>query len=166
MCSGTHPFSDWAKQEISPSPRYAQLIEDMQWMARRLQIFGIHVHVGVRSPEKAVAIVNALTMYIPHFLALSASSPFWKGTDTGLASCRSKVFEGLPTAGVPYQLSGWDSSAVHGHLDLGQDDHTIREVWWDIRPPPGWHRRAASATTRRWGRVATVAAISQYWSTG
>ncbi|HEV2894141.1 MAG TPA: YbdK family carboxylate-amine ligase, partial [Actinomycetota bacterium] len=83
MCSGTHPFSDWAKQEISPSPRYAQLIEDMQWMARRLQIFGIHVHVGVRSPEKAVAIVNALTMYIPHFLALSASSPFWKGTDTG-----------------------------------------------------------------------------------
>src|SRR5436305_14009473 len=106
MCSGTHPFTDWATQEISPSPRYAKLIEDMQWLARRLQIFGVHVHVGVRSPEKAIPIVNALTQYVPHFLALSASSPFWKGSDTGLASARSKAFESMPTAGWPYQLPG------------------------------------------------------------
>src|SRR5215213_9674322 len=105
MCSGTHPFSDWAKQEISPSPRYAQLIEDMQWMARRLQIFGIHVHVGVRSPEKAVAIVNALTMYIPHFLALSASSPFSNLTNTILSSYHTNIFKNLPTTIVPYHLS-------------------------------------------------------------
>src|SRR6266513_5110534 len=107
MCSGTHPFSDWAKQQISPNPRYERLVEEMQWLARRLQIFGIHVHVGVRSAEKAIAIANALSTYIPHFLALSASSPYWMGRDTGLASSRSKVFEGLPTAGLPYQLSGW-----------------------------------------------------------
>lgn len=164
MCSGTHPFSDWAKQEISPSPRYAQLIEDMQWMARRLQIFGIHVHVGVRSPEKAVAIVNALTMYIPHFLALSASSPFWKGTDTGLASCRSKVFEGLPTAGVPYQLSGWDQfEQFMDTLISAKTIHTIREVWWDIRPHPGFgtvELRICDGLPTM-GEVATVAAMSQ-----
>ena len=107
MCAGSHPFTRWDSQQISPKERYAELVERMQWLARRLQIFGIHVHVGVRSPDKAIPIVNALTAYVPHFLALSASSPYWIGTDTGLASSRSKVFEGLPTAGLPYQLSGW-----------------------------------------------------------
>jgi YbdK family carboxylate-amine ligase len=137
MCSGTHPFTDWATQQISPNPRYAKLIEDMQWLARRLQIFGVHVHVGVRSPEKAIPIVNALTAYIPHFLALSASSPFWMGSDTGLASARSKVFEGLPTAGLPYQLSGWDDfEQFMETLISAQTISTIREVWWDVRPHP------------------------------
>jgi glutamate---cysteine ligase / carboxylate-amine ligase len=88
MCSGTHPLTDWNTQQISPSPRYAKLVEQMQWLARRLQIFGVHVHVGVRSPDKAIPIVNALTMYVPHFLALSASSPYWIGTDTGPRACR------------------------------------------------------------------------------
>jgi len=137
MCSGTHPFTDWATQEISPNPRYAKLIEDMQWLARRLLIFGVHVHVGVRSPEKAIPIVNALTAYIPHFLALSGSSPYWMGTDTGLASARSKVFEGLPTAGLPYQLSGWDD--FENFMETLISAHTIstiREVWWDVRPHP------------------------------
>jgi glutamate---cysteine ligase / carboxylate-amine ligase len=137
MCSGTHPFTDWATQQISPNPRYAKLIEDMQWLARRLQIFGVHVHVGVRSPDKAIPIVNALTAYIPHFLALSASSPYWMGTDTGLSSARSKVFEGLPTAGLPYQLSGWnDFENFMETLISAQTISTIREVWWDVRPHP------------------------------
>ncbi|MDQ1697293.1 MAG: glutamate---cysteine ligase / carboxylate-amine ligase [Frankiaceae bacterium] len=137
MCSGTHPFTDWATQEISPNPRYAKLIEDMQWLARRLQIFGVHVHVGVRSPDKVIPIVNALTAYIPHFLALSSSSPYWMGTDTGLASARSKVFEGLPTAGLPYQLSGWDDfEKFMETLICAQTISTIREVWWDVRPHP------------------------------
>ena len=139
MCSGTHPFTDWATQQISPNPRYAKLVEDMQWLARRLQIFGVHVHVGVRSPDKAIPIVNALTAYIPHFLALSASSPFWVGTDTGLASARSKVFEGLPTAGLPYQLSGWDDfEHFMETLISAHTIETIREVWWDIRPHPNF----------------------------
>jgi carboxylate-amine ligase len=139
MCSGTHPFSDWAKQDISPDPRYAQLIEDMQWLARRLQIFGIHVHVGVRSAEKSIQIVNALTAYIPHFLALSASSPYWMGQDTGLASARSKVFEGLPTAGLPHQLAGWpEFESYMETLISARTIRSIREVWWDIRPHPNF----------------------------
>ena len=139
MCSGTHPTTDWATQEISPNPRYARLVETMQWLARRLQIFGVHVHVGVRSPEKAIPIVNALTAYVPHFLALSASSPYWIGTDTGLASARSKVFEGLPTAGLPYDLSGWNEfEDFMDTLVSSKTIESVREVWWDIRPHPGF----------------------------
>ena len=137
MCSGTHPFTDWSSQRISPDPRYTKLIEDMQWPARQLQIFGVHVHVGVRSPDKAIPIVNALTAYIPHFLGLSASSPYWLGNDTGLASARSKVFEALPTAGLPYQLSGWeDFERFMDTLISARTISTIREVWWDVRPHP------------------------------
>ncbi len=139
MCSGTHPFTHWNTQTISPNPRYTKLIEDMQWLARRMTIFGVHVHVGVRSPDKAVAIVNALSAYVPHFLGLSASSPFWNGNDTGLASARSKIFEGLPTAGLPWQLKDW--SAFEDYMDLLTGTGTIasvKEVWWDIRPHPGF----------------------------
>jgi len=139
MCSGTHPFTDWTTQRISPNPRYEKLIEDMQWPARQLQIFGVHVHVGVRSPDKVIPIVNALSGYIPHFLALSASSPYWLGTDTGLASARSKVFEALPTAGLPYQLSGWeDFERFMETLMTAKSISSIREVWWDVRPHPNF----------------------------
>ncbi|CAN5270262.1 hypothetical protein BH18ACT4_BH18ACT4_04870 [soil metagenome] len=86
MCSGTHPFSTWRDQRVSPNPRYARLVRDMAWMAQRLQIFGVHFHVGVRSSHKAMAIANAMASYIPNFLALSASSPLWECHDTGLAS--------------------------------------------------------------------------------
>ncbi len=137
MCAGTHPTSNWASQDISPKPRYQQLVTHLQWLARRLQIFGVHVHVGVRSPEKAIPIVNALTAYVPHFLALTASSPFWMGQDTGLASARSKVFESLPTAGLPYQLSGWDQFESYMETMIStQTIESVREVWWDIRPHP------------------------------
>jgi carboxylate-amine ligase len=137
MCSGTHPFTDWATQSISPNPRYAKLIEDMQQLARQLQIFGVHVHVGVRSADKVIPIVNALSAYIPHFLALSASSPFWIGNDTGLASSRSKVFENLPTAGLPVQLP--DYAEFEHYMETLLKTGTIasiKEVWWDIRPHP------------------------------
>ena len=137
MCSGSHPFTDWATQVPSPNPRYGRLIEQMQWMARQMQIFGVHVHVGVRSADKAVAMVNALRAYVPHLLALSASSPYWIGTDTGLASYRSKVFEGLPTAGLPYVLSGWpEFEEFMETLISAGTISSIKEVWWDIRPHP------------------------------
>lgn len=139
MCSGTHPFTDPATQVISPDPRYLRLVDEMQWPARQMQIFGIHVHVGVRSGEKAIAMVNALSAYIPHFLALSASSPYWMGHDTGLASCRTKVFEGLPTAGPPWQLTGWAQfERLMDTLIAARSISSIREVWWDIRPHPGF----------------------------
>jgi glutamate---cysteine ligase / carboxylate-amine ligase len=137
MCAGTHPFTDWQTQQISPNERYRKLVDDMQWLARRLQIFGVHVHVGVRDPDKAVYFVNALTAYVPHFLALSASSQFWKGSDTGLASARSKVFEGLPTAGLPFMLDDWAEFELY--MDTLLKTRTIasiKEVWWDIRPHP------------------------------
>ncbi|MCW2852914.1 MAG: glutamate--cysteine ligase, partial [Nocardioides sp.] len=137
MCSGTHPTSDWATQQISPKERYQQLVQDMQWLARQLQIFGVHVHVGVRSPDKVIPIVNALTAYVPHLLAVSASSPYWIGNDTGLASSRSKVFEQLPTAGLPYQLSGWPAFEDYMETQIKTGTiASIKEVWWDIRPHP------------------------------
>jgi YbdK family carboxylate-amine ligase len=139
MCSGTHPMTDWTTQRITPDERYLQLVERNQWLARQLQIFGVHVHCGVRAPEKAMPIVNALLGYLAHFLALSASSPYWVGADTGLASYRSKVFEALPTAGLPYQLSGWD--AFEKYMEALISSHaieTVREVWWDIRPHPNF----------------------------
>jgi carboxylate-amine ligase len=139
ICSGTHPITDWSTQQITDNPRYAQLIERNQWLARQLQIFGVHVHCGVRAPEKAMPIVNGLLTYLPHFLALSASSPYWMGSDTGLASYRSKVFEALPTAGLPYQLSGWDSFERYMEVLISSKAiESVREVWWDIRPHPGF----------------------------
>jgi carboxylate-amine ligase len=139
ICSGTHPITDWATQRITDQPRYAALIERNQWAARQLQIFGVHVHCGVRSADKAIPMVNALLGYLPHFLALSASSPYWIGSDTGLASYRSKIFEALPTAGLPYQLTGWH--AFEKYMEALISSHaieSIREVWWDIRPHPNF----------------------------
>jgi carboxylate-amine ligase len=164
MCAGAHPFSNPVNQEITPNARYRRLVEETQWPARQMQIFGIHVHVGVRSGEKAIAMVNALSAYIPHFLALSASSPYWMGQDTGLASMRSKVFEGLPTAGPPWQLNGWAQfERFMDTLIAARTIHTIREVWWDIRPHPGFGtvelRICDGIPTMR--EVAVMAALSQ-----
>jgi carboxylate-amine ligase len=137
MCAGTHPITDWQTQQISPKERYLQLVEKMQWLARRLQIFGVHVHVGVRAPEKAIPIVNALSQYLPHFLALSASSPYWVGADTGLASARTKVFEGMPTGGLPHQLADWAEFEEYMEtLIRAGAIESVREVWWDVRPHP------------------------------
>jgi len=139
MCSGTHPITDYDTQRITTDERYSHLVGQMQWLARRLLIFGVHVHVGVRSPDKAIPIMNALMAYIPHFLALSASSPYWLGGDTGLASSRSQVFASLPTAGLPYPLEDWPSfEAFMETLITSGTIETIREVWWDIRPHPNF----------------------------
>ncbi len=164
MCSGTHPVTSWQTQQISDHPRYAKLVDDMQWLARRMQIFGVHVHVGVRSPDKAIAMVNALSAYIPHFLALSASSPYWVGGDTGLASARSKVFEGLPTAGLPQQLADWAQFESYMEtLIKTRTISSIKEVWWDIRPHPTYgtvELRIADGLPSI-AEVAMVAALSQ-----
>ena len=139
LSSGTHPFSSWADQTVSPDPRYHQLIERCQWTARRLLIFGVHTHVGVGSGEEAIAISRSLATYIPHFLALSSSSPFWQGRDTGLASVRSKIFESLPTAGLPYLLDNWGQFQRFMRTLIGAGTlRSIREVWWDIRPHPNF----------------------------
>ncbi|CAN5700200.1 glutamate--cysteine ligase [soil metagenome] len=164
LCSGSHPFTHWATQEVSPSARYRQLVEEMQWLARRLAIFGIHVHVGVRSAEKAIAIANGLCAYLPHLLAVSASSPYWMGQDTGLASSRSKVFESLPMAGLPHQLADWrEFEEFMTTLIRSKAITSIREVWWDIRPHPdfGTVEMRVCDGVPRLSEVAAVAALTQ-----
>ena len=163
-CAGTHPISDWAAQEITPNERYHRLVDEVQWPARRMAIFGIHTHVGIRSAEKAIAIANALCSYIPHFLALSASSPWWQGRDTGLASSRCKVFEGLPTAGLPQMLDSWaEFSDLMSTLIEARAISSIREIWWDIRPHPNFGtvelRICDGLPTMT--EIATVAALAQ-----
>ena len=138
-CVGTHPFSKWVEQRITDSERYRRLVDQCQWPARRLMIFGVHVHVGVESGEKAIAISNGLTTYLPHLLALSASSPFFNDADTGLASCRSKIFESLPTAGLPYRLLNWaEFQRLMITLVSAKAIESIREIWWDVRPHPNF----------------------------
>jgi len=164
-CAGTHPVSDWRDAKMAPIQRYAELLENLQWLARRIQTFGVHVHVGIRDRSRAMPIVNALAGYLPHFLALTASSPFWSGHDTGLASSRSVVFGGLPTSGPPPQLlSDW--SDFENYMDTLLRAGTIRsikEVWWDIRPHPDFGtvevRMFDGLPTLR--EVGMVAALSQ-----
>ena len=136
-CAGTHPFAEWSEQTVTQSERYEMLMQRCQWPARRLMIFGLHVHVGVENGEKAIAVFNALSTYLPHLLALSASSPFFNGLDSGLASCRVKVFESLPTAGLPYRLLNWaEFQRLMITLVNSKTIETIREIWWDVRPHP------------------------------
>ena len=136
-CAGTHPFSKWGEQAITEKERYHTLVDRCQWPARRLMIFGLHVHVGVESGEKAIAVFNSLTTYLPHLLSLSASSPFFASADTGLASCRVKIFESLPTAGLPYRFRNWaEFQRLMITLVNARAIESVREIWWDIRPHP------------------------------
>jgi carboxylate-amine ligase len=131
----THPFSTWADQKITPDERYLQLVNLLQEMARRLVTFGLHVHVGVDTGDKAVMICDRIMRHLPTLLALSVSSPFWEGRKTGLQSHRSKVMEGLPTAGLPTLMRNWSEYVwlVNHMIDTGFIN-TIREIWWDVRP--------------------------------
>lgn len=136
-CLGSHPVTDWRDAKMAPIQRYVELIDEFQWLARRLQTFGVHVHVGIRERDKAIPIVNALATYLPHFLALSCSSPYWNGEDTGLASSRAIVFGALPTAGPPHLLADWDEFEEYmATLLRAGTIRSIKEVWWDIRPHP------------------------------
>ena len=135
----THPFSKWKEQSVTQSERYLHFLDRMQWPLRRLLITGLHVHIGVDSGEKAIAISNGLTRYIPIMIGLSANSPFFGGEETGLASTRTKIFEGLPTAGLPPLLKNYSEfQKFMRTLQKAKSIDSIREVWWDIRPHPGF----------------------------
>lgn len=133
--AGTHPFSSWRNQRITVNERYYRLVELMQDVARRLVAFGLHVHVGLDTGDKAVMVCDHMLQYLPLLLALSVNSPFWEGRNTGLYSNRSKIMEGLPTAGLPYQMRNWSEYVwLVRHLEQTGFINTIREIWWDIRP--------------------------------
>jgi glutamate---cysteine ligase / carboxylate-amine ligase len=133
--SGTHPFSPWQAQEVTPIDRYRDLIELLQETARRIITFGLHVHVGVDSGDKAIMICDRILQHLPTLLALSANSPFWQGRNTGLHSQRSKIMEILPTAGLPPLMRNWSEYAwlLNNLVETGFIK-TIRELWWDVRP--------------------------------
>jgi glutamate---cysteine ligase / carboxylate-amine ligase len=135
--SGVHPMTHWRDQKMAPSQRYAELVQEIQWPARRMQTMSVHVHVGLRDQHRAMPVINALAVYLPHLLGLSASSPFWCGEDVGLASARCVVFGALPHTGPPLGLPDWKSfeDYMDGQLRAGTI-RSIKEVWWDIRPHP------------------------------
>jgi carboxylate-amine ligase len=135
--AGCHPYSRWEDQEVSEGDRYATLIDRTRWWGRQMVIFGVHVHVGVASAAKAMPIVTAMLTWFPHLQALSASSPFWVGQDTGYASNRALLFQQLPTAGLPFHFSQW--SEYEAYVDdltrTGVIDG-LSDIRWDVRPSP------------------------------
>jgi carboxylate-amine ligase len=137
FCAGTHPFARWADQGVSDGERYARLIDRTQWWGRQMLIYGVHVHVGVRSVHKVMPMLDALLNWFPHLQALSASSPFWDGADTGYASNRAMMFQQLPTAGLPFQFDDWAGYEhyVDDMFTTGVIDE-LGEIRWDIRPSP------------------------------
>src|SRR5690349_8374042 len=135
--AGTHPFSLFERQRITAKDRYRAMVDRMQYIARRELIFGLHVHVAVDDPEKAIKVVNALIVHLPELVALSASSPFWRGEPTGLASSRHMVFAALPRSGPPPRFEDYAEYAeVVGQLERTGCIADYTHIWWDIRPHP------------------------------
>jgi carboxylate-amine ligase len=133
--AGTHPFSSWARQEVSPFGRYPELARFLQDVGRRLLVFGLHVHIGIENRVHLIQVMNQIRYFLPLLLSLSTSSPFWHGRDTGLKSYRSVVFESLPRTGIPPRF---DSYADYRHYvntllatgSIAEPTH----IWWDVRP--------------------------------
>jgi carboxylate-amine ligase len=137
VAASTHPFSHWKDQEITPNERYFQLIEEMQQLARALSIYGLHVHVGIENRDDAIHIMNAARYFLPHILALTTSSPFWIGRNTGLKSYRSEVFKQFPRTGIPDYFGS--SSEFDNYVKLLVKTGCIdngKKIWWDLRPHP------------------------------
>src|SRR5215470_4513854 len=135
--AGTHPFSNWIDQVISPGERYEHIVEEMGRLARSLLIFGMHVHVAMPDRQTTIDLMNGVRYFLPHLLALSTSSPFWMGRNTGLKSFRTTVFRRFPRTGVPEQFESW--SAYENFVNLLVKLHCIdngKKIWWDVRPHP------------------------------
>ncbi len=135
IAASTHPFSRWVDQKQTPKDRYDALALEMQAAARRLLICGMHVHVGIDDDELRIDLMNQLAYFLPHLLALSCSSPFWEGQDTGLKSYRLTVFDALPRTGLPERFASYAEYQRHVQIliDAGLIDDTTK-IWWDLRP--------------------------------
>ena len=132
---GTHPFSRWQDQEVTPNERYLGLVDLLQETARRLVTFGLHVHVGLDSGDKSIMMCDRILPHLPMLLALSVNSPFWQGRNTGLHSHRIKIMETLPTSGLPPLMRNWSEYTwlLNQMIETGFIK-TVREIWWDVRP--------------------------------
>jgi carboxylate-amine ligase len=135
--AGTHPFTKWETQLITPNPRYDEIVNELQDTARSNLIFGLHVHVGMADREMAMHLVNSMRYFLPHVYALSTNSPFWEGRNTGFKSFRSKVFDKFPRTGIP---GTFDNYAQYEHyINLLMKTNCIdnpKKIWWDIRIHP------------------------------
>ena len=135
--TGCHPFARYADCIITPTPRYNELIDRNQWLTRRMTVYGMHVHLGMASGDECIRFNNFFLHFLPHLLALSASSPFWQGDDTGLASCRPTTYEALPTAGQPYVVHSWrEFGQLCSTLKACNAIQSLKDLWWDLRPSP------------------------------
>ncbi len=137
FASSLHPFSRYQEQELYPDPRYRAILEELQIIGKRLITQGLHCHIGLDSGETAIKVFDNLRAFLPMLLALSASSPFLEGRDTGFASFRSKLFDALPRSGMPDALGSWENYC--GLVELLKKCAIInepRDIWWDVRPSP------------------------------
>jgi carboxylate-amine ligase len=135
--AGTHPFSSWIDQVISPGERYENIVEELQQLARSLLIFGMHIHVAMPDRQTTIDMMNMVRYFLPHLLSLSTSSPFWMGRNTGLKSFRTTVFRRFPRTGVPELFQSWSEyeNFVNLLVQLNCIDNP-KKIWWDVRPHP------------------------------
>ncbi len=138
-CAGTHPFSRWQEQKITEYDRYKMLEEELQDVVRSLVIFGLHVHVAIPDQEQRIEVLNEARYFLPHLLALSTSSPFWMGRNTGLKSYRSVIWSNFPRTGIPPELSSFDEYQNYVELlvKTGSIDNG-KKIWWDLRAHPNF----------------------------
>ena len=135
--AGTHPFAMWEDQRIVSRPRYRDLISGLQFVARQELIFGIHVHVGLDDPDKAIHVVNGMRVHLPVLLGLSANSPFWRGQNTGMLSARTPIFRAFPRVGIPPRYD--DFGDWSRRIEFMIESRTINDytyLWYDVRPHP------------------------------
>ncbi|MBT5432546.1 MAG: carboxylate-amine ligase [Rhodospirillaceae bacterium] len=135
IASSTHPFGDWRNQDYVQKERYEGLARDMQAVAHRLLICGMHVHVGIEDEELRIDLMNQVRYFLPHLLCLTTSSPFWQGRDTGLKSYRLTVFDALPRTGLPEPIASWSEyQRMIQHMTSSGRIHDGSKIWWDLRP--------------------------------
>lgn len=164
VSAGTHPFSRWIEQVITARDRYYGLAKDMGFVARRLLIFGMHVHIGIEDPDLRIDVMNQVRYFLPHILALSTSSPFWQGRDTELKSYRSVIFEDLPRTGIPGHFSSFAEYELYiKTLTKTRCIDEPTKIWWDVRPHskfPTLEFRICDACTKV-DEVIAIAALFQ-----
>ena len=138
-CSSLHPFSQGKNQVVTDDARYRRIMQDLQIIGTRFITQGLHVHIGIDDREKVIKVNNALRIYLPLLLALSTSSPFYEGEDTGLYSYRTKIFESLPLAGLPDHLNDWNhfTKLTENLMEAGIIQ-AVKDLWWEVRPHPGF----------------------------
>lgn len=164
IAASTHPFANWEQQKHTPKERYDALARDMGGAIRRMLICGMHVHVGIENPDLRIDLMNQVSYFLPHMLALSTSSPFWQGQDMGMMSSRLTVFDGMPRTGVPDRFESFADyeRLIERMIDAGGMEDSSK-IWWDVRPSahyPTLEMRITDVCTRI-DDALTIAAVYQ-----